>query len=656
MKSLFISYSARWLSLSLALGVLTFALPVNAQTGLHRFLTRQVRKVVSNGQAKMIGRLPISRSMHLEIVLPLRNQTRLNTLLKQLYDPSSPAFHHFLSVAQFTAQFGPALSQYETVSSWAKSNGFEVGVRPANNRLVPITGTVATIDSAFHVSMSLYKRPSGKGTFFSPDREPMVNVSAPILYVAGLDNYSIPHPMYVHRSTASGYSETSTGSGPDSSFLGSDMRAAYYGGTVLNGSGESVGLVEFLGTDLSDLNTYYSNIGQTNNVPIDLYSTDGTSTSCTENPNGCDDTEPTIDMTQALGMAPGLSRLVLYIGSTPAAILNAMASGYDGSLDYSLSSSWVWHNTSINQIEGFFKQFATQGQSFFQAAGDDGAWTASLLSEGDVYPADDPYVISVGGTDLTTNGPGGSWSSASAWASTGGGISPDDFPIPSWQTTLASTCTYCSQTYRNGPDVSANANQSFYVCADQAGCTANAVGGTSFAAPMWAGYVALANQDAQEGGGNTVGFIDPHLYSIGAGSDYGSDFHDITTGCNNTYCATTGYDLVTGLGSPNGINLICALTGVCPAATPYSSSSYSSTGGTDPTIIFTETLYDSTPGAEIFWTVPGCAGQTSGSDPVSSGGSFTLTYIVPYDCNPSGTMYATAPGYSNSTTTSIAFN
>lgn len=214
MKSLFISYSARWLSLSLALGVLTFALPVNAQTGLHTFLAHQVRKVVSTGQAKAIGRLPISHTMHLEIVLPLRNQAALNARLKQLYDPSSPEFHHFLSVAQFTAQFGPTLSQYETVSSWAKSLGFKVGVRPANNRLVPITGTVATIDSAFHVSMSLYRRPSGKGNFFSPDREPMVNVSVPILYVAGLDNYSIPHPTYVHRSVVSGYSAASTGSGP----------------------------------------------------------------------------------------------------------------------------------------------------------------------------------------------------------------------------------------------------------------------------------------------------------------------------------------------------------------------------------------------------------------------------------------------------------
>ena len=76
------------------------------------------------------------------------------------------------------------------------------------------------------------------------------------------------------------HSKATTGSGPGASFLGSDMRAAYYEGTALTGSGQSLGLLEYYGTDLADLNTYYENVGQTNNVPITLLSTDGTSTSC----------------------------------------------------------------------------------------------------------------------------------------------------------------------------------------------------------------------------------------------------------------------------------------------------------------------------------------------------------------------------------------
>src|SRR2546429_3557781 len=101
-----------------------------------------------------------------------------------------------------------------------------------------------------------------------------------------------------------------------------------------------------------------------------------------------------------------------------------------------------------------------------------------------VYPADDPYVTSVGGTDLTTSGAGGAWSSETAWVDGGGGISTHGYPIPSWQTAAASGCSSCSKTNRNGPDVSANANFTFYVCANQSGCTANSYGGTSFAAPI----------------------------------------------------------------------------------------------------------------------------------------------------------------------------
>ena len=75
-------------------------------------------------------------------------------------------------------------------------------------------------------------------------------------------------------------SNATTGSGPSASFLGSDMRAAYYGGTALTGAGQNLGLLEYYGTDLADLTTYFKNVGQTNNVPITLLSTDGTSTSC----------------------------------------------------------------------------------------------------------------------------------------------------------------------------------------------------------------------------------------------------------------------------------------------------------------------------------------------------------------------------------------
>jgi kumamolisin len=151
-------------------------------------------------------------------------------------------------------------------------------------------------------------------------------------------------------------------------------------------------LLEYAGTDLANLTTYYKNVGQTNNVPITLLSTDGTSTSCSE--PSCDDLEQTIDMTQALGMAPGLSSLVMYVGSTDAAIFNAMATAKP--LNAQLSSSWTWAPADPSADNPYFLAFATQSQNLFQAAGDSGAWNF----DSEIFPADDVYVTSVGGTDL----------------------------------------------------------------------------------------------------------------------------------------------------------------------------------------------------------------------------------------------------------------
>jgi subtilase family serine protease len=113
---------------------------------------------------------------------------------------------------------------------------------------------------------------------------------------------------------------------------------------------------------------------------------------------------------------------------------------------------------------------------------------------------------------------------------------------------------------RNGPDVSANANFSFYTCADQTTCLAGSYGGTSFAAPIWAGYIALVNQQLVANGQPTIGFINPTIYSQNVTSSYAADFHDITSGSSGSYSATTGYDLVTGWGSPNS-GLLGALAG-----------------------------------------------------------------------------------------------
>jgi kumamolisin len=306
--------------------------------------------------------------------------------------------------------------------------------------------------------------------------------------------------------------------------------------------------LEYVGTDLADLNTYFKNVGQTNKVPVSLLSTDGTSTSCVDSSAGgnCDDTEQTLDMTQAIGMAPGLSSLVMYIGSTDTAIISAMTT--HNPLPTTIGCSWGWTPADPSTLNPYFQKMAAQGQTFFAASGDSSTWS----SRNEAWPADNAYVVSVGGTDLTTTKAAGPWKSETAWADSGGGISPDRIAIPSWQkiSGVITTANRGSKTYRNGPDVSANANFTFYTCADQTTCLANAYGGTSFAAPMWAGFIALANQQAAANGKSKVGFLDPTIYPQNVTSTYATDFHDITSGKSGSYSAVTGYDLVTGWGSP----------------------------------------------------------------------------------------------------------
>ena len=105
-------------------------------------------------------------------------------------------------------------------------------------------------------------------------------------------------------------------------------------------------------------------------------------------------------------------------------------------------------------------------------------------------------------------------------------------------------------TLRNGPDVAANANFTFFTCADQTTCLANQFGGTSFAAPMWAGLIALVNQKLASEGKASIGFLNPTIYSQNVTSNYPTGFHDITSGKSGSFSAVTGYDLMTGWGSP----------------------------------------------------------------------------------------------------------
>jgi N-acetylneuraminic acid mutarotase len=526
--------------------------PAQAQPS-RQVLHGHVRAVVSSGRAALVGSLPAGRELGVSIVLPLRNQAGLTALLAGLYDPSSPNYRHFLSVEQFTGQFGPTADDYQAVIDFARSKGLTVTDTPANRLHVPVRGTVAQIEKAFNVSMKVYLHPTEKRTFFSPDREPSLDLGVRVAHIAGLNDFSIPRPMLKRAITAQP-AGSFTGSGPGGAFLGSDMRAAYYGGTGLTGSGQAIGLLEFDGYNLSDVNLTFGNAGQSYSVPIENVLLDG----ATGAPVSGDDGEEVLDIVQAIGVAPGLSQVRVYIGNSDVDILSAMASE---NIAKQISISWTWLPEDPATDDVFFQEMAAQGQSVFAASGDDGTFDPY---DNNFYPAEDAFVTAVGGTVLYTNGAGGSWSSETAWSHSGGGISPDGIAIPSWQAGVANAANGGSSTLRNVPDVAMEADFDNYYC-DMGACAGNA-GGTSFAAPRWAAFLALVNQQAAAAGNPPAGFINPAIYNIGESSSYNNDFHDITIGSNNLnyfgvtpYYAAVGYDLVTGWGSPAGQNLIDAL-------------------------------------------------------------------------------------------------
>ncbi len=611
--------------------------------------THHVRENIRRGEVAPNGRLQQNRMLQLDLVLPLRDPAGLRSFLADVYNPGSPNYRHFLTPQQFTARFGPTQAQYDEILVFARTNGLQVVGGSRDGMDVQVKGTVGVIEAALHVSVNTYRHPTEDRDFFAVDREPTPNLSFNLWHVSGLDNFSLPKPMLVKKSdfaAAQGIypeqvvSNATTGSGPSASFLGSDMRSAYYGGTALTGAGQHLGLLEYYGTNLADLNTYYTNVHQTNSVPVNLISTDGTSTSC--NYPACDDIEQTLDMTQALGMAPGLASLDVYVGSSDTAMISAMTT--HNPLPATIGCSWGWTPVDPSTLDPYFQKMAAQGQNFFVASGDSATWKTNNYP----WPAEDANVVTVGGTDLTTLSAGGPWASETAWVDSGGGISPHHIAIPSYQQLagVINSSNRGSTTYRNGPDVAANANFTFYTCGDQQACQANVYGGTSFAAPMWAGFIALVNQQRAANSQPTIGFLNPTIYSQNVTSSYATNFHDITSGSAGSYSTVTGYDLVTGWGSPKPA-LITALSGTQTAGFALSASPSSLTivQGNSGSSTITSTVSGGFNSAVSLSASGQPAGVTIGFSPgsITGPGSSTMNITVGSTTSP-GTYTVTVTG------------
>lgn len=534
------------------------------------------------------GKLREDTSINLALGLPLRNTDSLSNLLEQIYDPASPNYHHYLTPDQFAAQFGPTAEDYEMVKNFAKVYGLTVTCTYSNRMLLDVRGRASDIEKAFSLNLRTYHHPTENRDFFAPDTDPVLPAALPILNIEGLDNYRIPHPHYKFKSATSGdKAKATTGSGPSGNYIGNDFRNAYVPGSSLNGSGQTIALVEFDGYLASDISQYDSMAGRTN-IPLQNILLDGFGGAPTGDGG---EVEVSLDIEMLVSMAPALSQIVVYEGNPfnfiPDDVLNRIA------LDNSarqISCSWGWGGGPSAATDQIFKQMALQGQTFYDAVGDSDAFTAGANSVNGVdnpflpnQPSDSPYITQVGGTTLTMNGAGASYSSETVWnwdirygsafdgVGSCGGIS-SFYSIPTWQTNINMALPQGSSTFRDMPDVALTADDVFVIA--DGGFFFLGVGGTSCAAPLWAGFTALINQQATNNNMAPIGFINPALYTIAHTTNYNNCFHDITTGNDtwsqspNLFFATSNYDLCSGLGTPNGTNLINALLTVAATSTP----------------------------------------------------------------------------------------
>lgn len=545
---------------------------VTATTTLHGHVPKVVSTLTTN------GRLTATNRLHLAIGLPVRNQDGMNALLAQIHDPASPNYHHFLTPDEFAAQFGPTEQDYQAVADYATANGFTISSRHANRMLIEVDAAATNVERAFNVNLRTYNHPTENRTFFTPDKEPSVPASLKVLDIGGLNNYSRPHPRLKTPNSKVTSLTPKNGSGPFGTYRGNDFRAAYVPGTTLTGAGQKVALVQFDGYFASDIALYASRAGLPNvaltNILLQGFS---------GFPVSSGQVEVTLDIEMVVAMASGVSQIMVYEGDpfnfNPLVVLNRIATDNAAK---QVSCSWGWTGGPNGTLDQIFIQMILQGQTFFDASGDIDAFLPAGVTgsaPGSVddpnsfnTPSDNPYITQVGGTTLSTSGPGGARTSEIVWnwglldpvnldgIGSSGGIS-GYYPLPFWQQGINMTTNHGSTSFRSLPDVA--------MVGDNVNVVVNgieiSVGGTSVAAPLWAGFTALVNQQAAINGRASVGFLNPALYTIGKSAGYTNSFYDVTTG-NNTWSqsptnfpAVPGFDLATGWGTPLGTNLINAL-------------------------------------------------------------------------------------------------
>jgi subtilase family serine protease len=553
--------------------------------------------------ARAVGALPSSTTVPILVGLSPRDPAALASYASAVSEPGSSLYHHFLTVAQFRARFAPTSQQIAAVEASLRSRGLAPGSVTADGLIIPVTANAGQMASAFGTSFRQVKLASGR-TAFANTRAPQFDASVAGLIqgVIGLDTLTHPHALSLelphaaagqsrlraHVAAATGGPQPcsaaqSAAPGQDA-YTANEIAGAYNFSTLYSaddeGSGIKVALFELEPNSTSDIAAYQSCYGTS--TTVNYIKEDGGAGS------GYGEGEAALDIEDVIGLAPKATIDVYQAPNSNTGLIDNYTAIVDNDTDQVVSTSWgeceSESGSSIISEEGtLFEQAATQGQTIYAAAGDDGSTDCGTSALAVDDPGSQPYVTGVGGLTMSSTSypPTESvWNDSSTDTGAGGGGISISHTMPSYQSgapsslnvinshSSGSQCGAASGSYcREVPDVSADADPyTGYLIYYEGSWTG--IGGTSAAAPLWAAFTALVDESSTCAG-KSIGFANPLLYSAAA-SAYSSDFTDVTSGNNDytpdgysggLYPAGTGYDMASGLGSPDGATLPAALCG-----------------------------------------------------------------------------------------------
>ncbi|HEX6350718.1 MAG TPA: S53 family peptidase [Candidatus Dormibacteraeota bacterium] len=478
--------------------------------------------------------------------------------IEAINKPGSPQFMHYVDPQQLSRAYGPDPQTARKARAWLEAQGLQADW-PAGSDFISVTAAPADLSRVFNVTPRRYRSRTG------------------VLFTASLRDPQVPpalKPIVTQTTHVSTYFPYRTAAVPEGGF-NAQAAANVYGVKDLHdqgydGSGQTVSIYAIGdGFDQQDLDTY----ARKNNLPpLKPVLKSGPANAKVQG-------ELMMDIEVVHAIAPG-ARILIYTDPNSQAFKTAqslddffgrMASDNPGGIwSFSWGGCDLYASDAERQAESaVYQQAAAAGISVLNSTGDSGAyrcmdadWGAppSDKNVGVELPSSYPLgVTAVGGTRLSVRADGTyyqelAWSEPLVTGGGGGGLS-HYYAQPEWQRgPNVSGNQYNPQRRRMVPDVAADADPTTGLAIYLSGSAAQG-GGTSQAAPLWAGLTAVINGYLRKKGLKPVGFMNPALYDIAAGHPPYPAFHDVTLGNNLLYPATSGYDLATGLGTPDGYNL-----------------------------------------------------------------------------------------------------